>query len=68
MTTTVLHISGMSCQNCVKHLTQALRGVAGVDTVEVSLEAASATVHSGGAVSHEAMKAAVEEAGYQLTA
>ena len=58
----------MSCQNCVKHVTEALRGVAGVDTVEVSLEAASATVHSCGAVSHEAMKAAVEEAGYQLTA
>ncbi|MFM8266072.1 MAG: heavy-metal-associated domain-containing protein, partial [Acidimicrobiia bacterium] len=68
MTTTVLHISGMSCQNCVKHVTEALRGVAGVDTVEVSLESASATVHSGVAVSREAMKAAVEEAGYQLTA
>ncbi|MFM7891545.1 MAG: heavy-metal-associated domain-containing protein [Actinomycetota bacterium] len=49
-------------------MTEALRGVAGVDTVEVSLESASATVHSGGAVSHEAMKAAVEEAGYSLTA
>ncbi|MFM7307459.1 MAG: hypothetical protein ACKO2Q_05725 [Actinomycetota bacterium] len=42
--------------------------MAGVDTVEVSLEAASATVRSGGAVSHDAMKAAVEEAGYSLTA
>ena len=51
----------------MKHVTEALRGVAGVDTVEVSLDAASATVHSGGAVSHQAMKAAVEEAGYSLT-
>jgi len=67
MTTTVLHISGMLCQNCVKHVTEALRGVAGVDSVEVSLESASATVHSGGAVSHDAMKTAVEGAGYELS-
>jgi copper chaperone CopZ len=68
MTTTVLHISGMSCQNCVRHVTEALQGVDGVDSVVVSLESASATVHSGGEVSLHAMKAAVEEAGYQLTA
>ena len=58
----------MSCQNCVKHVTEALRVVSGVDSVEVSLESASATVRSGGAVSNEALKAAVEEAGYSLTA
>jgi Cu+-exporting ATPase len=68
MTTTVLHISGMSCQNCVKHVTEALQSVDGVGSVEVSLESASATVHSEGAVSRDAIRAAVEDAGYELTA
>ncbi|NDE52370.1 MAG: copper chaperone [Actinobacteria bacterium] len=48
MNTTVLHIAGMSCQNCVKHVTEALRDVQGVDSVEVSLAGASATLQSAG--------------------
>jgi len=68
MTTTVLHIAGMSCQNCVKHVTEALRDVQGVDSVEVSLAGASATLQSAGRLSGDALRAAVEEAGYSITA
>ena len=38
----VLHVEGMMCQMCVKHVTQALKNVAGVEAVEVSLEAKTA--------------------------
>ena len=41
---TELAVSGMSCHNCVRHVTQALQGVAGVRAVSVSLEAGRASV------------------------
>lgn len=37
-------IEGMTCDNCVKHVTRALRGVSGVKSVEVNREEARATV------------------------
>jgi copper chaperone CopZ len=51
----------------VRHVTEALRAVAGVDGVDVSLEAATATVTSREAVAHGALAAAVREAGYTVT-
>jgi len=68
MATTVIHISGMSCQNCVKHVTDALLGVPGVDSVDVSLEAGTATVYSDETIVHDAMRSAVGAAGYEVTA
>ncbi len=62
---TTLTIQGMMCQHCVAHVTKALTGVPGVDTVEVSLEKNCAVVT--GAPQREALKAAVEEAGYTVT-
>jgi copper chaperone CopZ len=68
MTTTVLHIEGMSCQNCVRHVTEALTGVDGVQSVVVSLPDKSATVVSLDALSVQAARIAVEDAGYSLHA
>lgn len=68
MATTVLRVEGMSCANCVRHVTEALRAVAGVDAVEVSLEAATATVESSGALAPDASRTAIEGAGYSLRA
>ena len=62
-----LSIEGMMCQNCVKHVTRALEGVAGVSAVEVSLENKQAVVTAGGDVSDEALRSAVTEAGYEVT-
>jgi copper chaperone CopZ len=42
--TTTLRITGMTCNKCVHHVGEALRGVAGVKTVEVDLTGASAAV------------------------
>ncbi len=44
MQTVVLSIAGMSCQSCVKSVTQVLTGVPGAGEVDVSLSAAQATI------------------------
>ena len=66
MTATVLHIDGMSCQNCVRHVTEALAAVDGVQSVTVSLEQKTATVTSAEPISVSAATLAVEDAGYSL--
>jgi copper ion binding protein len=63
---TKLRIEGMSCDHCVHHVTEALKGIDGVSSASVSLKEKSALVDHGAAVTLEAMKAAVEEAGYEV--
>ena len=62
---TTLKIEGMSCEHCVKHVLEALEGVAGVKSATVSLKEKSAVVDHQDGVSPEALKAAVAEAGYE---
>ena len=60
-----LLIEGMMCEHCVAHVTEALESLPGV-TAEVSLEQKSATVTMRQPVSGQALKQAVEEAGYSV--
>jgi Cu+-exporting ATPase len=62
-----LKIEGMSCKHCAAHVTEALRGVPGVESADVSLASKSAVV-TGSALDDAAMKAAVAEAGYEVVA
>lgn len=57
-------ISGMTCQNCVRHVTKALSSLPGVTRVEVSLEHNDATVESGAPIPFDQVLSAVQEAGY----
>jgi copper chaperone len=60
---TRLKITGMSCNNCVGHVRQALAAVAGVSgPVEVNLERGEATV--AGNADPKALVAAVAAEGY----
>lgn len=61
--TKTMEIEGMMCQMCVKHVTNALNALPGV-TATVDLDAKTATVI--GEASDEALKKAVEDAGYQV--
>ena len=61
----VLKIDGMMCMHCVAHVEKALNAVEGVDSVAVSLEEKQATVT--GTATQEALKAAVADAGYEVT-
>jgi copper ion binding protein len=63
---TTLSIKGMSCKNCVKHVTSALKEIAGVSEATVSLENNSAEVVHADSVTMTALRAAVEEAGYEV--
>ncbi|MCC6646977.1 MAG: heavy-metal-associated domain-containing protein [Polyangiaceae bacterium] len=58
----------MTCHNCVKHVTEALRGVDGVSRVEVDLSAARATVEVGDHVIADALVAALSDEGYESSA
>lgn len=62
-----LMIEGMMCQNCVKHVTHALEGISGESHVQVSLEDKKATVEVPESATNETLKAAVTEAGYEVT-
>ena len=66
MQTVELRVEGMDCEGCVKSVTRMLSGVAGVQKVDVSLEAGRATVTYDPAKAQVAdMKKAVERAGYK---
>ncbi len=57
----------MTCNNCVRHVTEALQGVPGVRSVATQLESGSAQVRwkDPKAVNVDALVGALEEAGYQ---
>ena len=59
-----LMIEGMMCKMCKAHVEKALAAVAGVESYVVDLEGKCATV--AGTADAAALKAAVEEAGYQV--
>lgn len=63
--TTNLRITGMTCNNCVRHVDQALRAVPGVSAVQVNLQAGSAEVTHDDVATLEALVHAVESAGYE---
>jgi len=65
MTTTTYDVKGMTCGHCVRSVTEEITGVDGVSAVEVDLEAGTAVVT--GEAAAEAVKAAVVEAGYEVT-
>lgn len=56
----------MTCQNCVRHVEEALRALPGVRTVSVDLAAGSASIDARTPLSREALAAALDEAGYTL--
>ena len=65
--TTNLTIGGMTCENCVMHVTKALQAVPGVTATTVDLQTQSAKVEHDGA-ELPALIAAVEEEGYTASA
>jgi Cu+-exporting ATPase len=64
---TELLVKGMTCQNCARHVTEAIQSVSGVHSASVLLEAGRATVrwHPGTARNVPAIIEAVKQAGYE---
>jgi copper chaperone CopZ len=63
MAETALTVRGMTCANCVKHVTAALRAVPGVTAATVTLPDRAIVTHATG-TELAALVAAVADAGY----
>ncbi|HEX5862456.1 MAG TPA: cation transporter [Nocardioides sp.] len=59
-------VQGMTCGHCVSSVTEEVQEIPGVEHVDVVLETGALTVTSSQALDDAAVRAAVEEAGYQL--
>lgn len=68
MSTTTYTVTGMTCGHCVSSVTEEIGEIAGVTDVAVDLPTGAVTVTSDGDVSPDAVRAAVREAGYEVTA
>ncbi len=66
MTTETYTVTGITCDHCVRAITQEVRAVAGVIDVRVDPPTGRVTVTSYDAIDAETVRAAVEEAGYSL--
>lgn len=65
--TATFQVAGMTCGHCVAAVTEEVTaGVPGVSQVQVDLASGQVTVTSDRPVDQDAVKDAVEEAGYQL--
>ena len=65
MTQEVLIVDGMSCDACVRHVTNALKNVPGVESAEVSLSNGNAFVSFDPTLANvPALVEVIEEEGY----
>jgi copper chaperone CopZ len=71
MTTTATYrVTGMTCDHCVRAVTDEMSAIPGVRDVEVELVAggeSTVRVVSEDALSDDTVREAVDEAGYELT-
>ncbi len=61
---TEYNVTGMTCGNCEKHVREEVEQIAGVLGIEVSAQDGKLVVTFDGEPNHEAVLAAVDEAGY----
>ncbi|MGX1612282.1 heavy-metal-associated domain-containing protein [Micromonospora chalcea] len=59
-------VSGMTCGHCVESVSTELSALAGVTDVQVDLATGRVTVTSQNPLDADAVRAAVDEAGYDL--
>ena len=66
LTTRTYTVQGMTCAHCVSSVTEEVREVPGVERVDVTIETGTVTVTTSEPLDDAAIRAAVEEAGYEL--
>ena len=67
MSTSTYTVTGMTCGHCVSAVTEEVTALPGVTAVDVDLASGRLTVTSDAPVDDDAVRAAVDEAGYELT-
>ncbi len=65
--TSTYTVTGMTCGHCVASVTEEVQEIVGVEDVAVDLASGAVTITSTEPLDDAAVRAAVEEAGYQLT-
>lgn len=66
MTTQTYTVDGMTCDHCVKAVSDEIAKIDGVTGVDVELATGSVTVASDSGVDDADVRAAVDEAGYEI--
>jgi copper ion binding protein len=66
MSTTGYDVTGMTCEHCVRAVTTEVTALDGVQDVVVDLAAGTVTVRSDVPVPLDELRAAIDEAGYEL--
>jgi copper chaperone len=66
MSTATYTVTGMTCGHCVSAVTEEVSGLPGVTDVRVDLPSGGVTVTSDAPLDDDAVRAAVEEAGYEV--
>jgi copper chaperone len=61
-------VTGMTCGHCVSAVTEEVGQLPGVTDVQVDLATGKVTVTSGAPLDEQAVRDAVDEAGYELQA
>ncbi|MFC8272436.1 heavy-metal-associated domain-containing protein [Streptomyces sp. NPDC057271] len=64
--TTVYQVKGMTCGHCEGAVTSEISEIAGVSSVKAVASTGQVTVVSQAPLDEEAVRAAVDEAGYEL--
>jgi copper chaperone CopZ len=67
MTEATYSVTGMTCDHCVRAVTSEVEKIAGVASVTVDLGAGRLTLVSEEPVDPASVRAAVEEAGFEVT-
>jgi copper chaperone len=65
---TLLQVEGMTCNNCVRHVSEALRGIDGVTEVDVRLKEGNVLVRHDDVAAVPKMIEALADAGYDARA
>ena len=68
MIETTYTVTGMTCGHCATSVREEVGAIDGVTDVAVDVPTGKVTVTSDQRIGSDAVRAAVEEAGYQLTA
>jgi copper ion binding protein len=66
MTETTYAVTGMTCEHCVRSVTEEVTKIGGVSRVQVDLASGAVTVTSEGELRLDDVRTAVVEAGYEV--
>jgi copper ion binding protein len=68
MSESTYQVTGMTCGHCVQAVTGEIKRLPGVREVQIDLATGTVTVESDAPLALDQVRAAVEEAGYDLVA